>query len=88
MSVNPLKSVDCNPAISLYVPESADLTRAKSGRGMAGGKEPQQFPKTDFRHWERKVFRHSYLEDAVRVLAKTYSVRIAYRGLRHSFPLG
>ena len=88
MSVNPLKSVDCNPAISLYVPESADLTRAKSGRGMAGGKEPQQFPKTDFRHWERKVFRHSYMEDAVRVLAKTYSVRIAYRGLRHSFPLG
>ena len=88
MSVSHLKSETNNPAITLYVPESSALTRAKSGRGMAGGKEPQQFPKTDFRHWERKVFRHSYLEDGVRVLAKTYSVRIAYRGLRHSFPLG
>jgi integrase len=88
MSVNPLKSTPCNPVISLYAPASSHLTREKSGRGMAGGKEPQQFPKTDFRHWERKVFKSSYREDGGRTEAKTYSVRIAYRGARHSFPLG
>lgn len=34
------------------------------------------------------MFRHSYMENGVRTEAKTWSVRIGYRGLRHNFPLG
>lgn len=68
--------------------EGDDLTRAESGRGVAGGKGDYQFPKTDFRHWEKKLFRHTYLENGKRVAAKTYSVRVAFRGQRHALALG
>ncbi len=88
MSTNDSKSTASETDVFPCVAESSDLTRAKSGRGVAGGSDGYQFPKTDFRHWEKKLFRHNYLEDGKRVTAKTYSVRIAYRGRRHSLALG
>lgn len=70
------------------VPKSSDLTRAKSGREVAEGGISYQFPKTDFRYWEKVVFKHAYPEDGKRIKSKYFSVRIGWQGRRHSFPLG
>jgi hypothetical protein len=65
-------------------PSSADMSREKSGRGTAG----ERFPKTDPKHWENKIYRHTYEDGGRRTESKTYSVRIAFRGARHSLNLG
>lgn len=69
--------------------ERFDLTHEKNGMGMAWGKEPKKFPKSDFRHWEGRVFKNTFRDaGGVTQHAKTYSVRIGHRGRREFFPLG
>jgi len=70
-------------------PESSDLTLSKNGKGMAkptakgGG-----FPKSDFHHWESRIYKPRYVKNGVRSEVPLYTVRLAHRGKRASFALG
>lgn len=86
--LNPLLERIVEHDKNLSVPPRAEMIREKSGGGVAGGKAVNLFPKSDFRHWEQKVFRNSYSEAGERRTAKTFSVRIGFRGQRHNLPLG
>jgi integrase len=71
---------------------SDDLTRAKSGQGMAKAEVAEdaetKFAKSDFRHWLGKVFKIAYQEGGERKETQHYHVRIQWRGRRERFPLG
>ena len=55
---------------------------------MARGRAGHPLPKTDFRPLERKLTRHTYVEDGKRMTAKTYSMRFTFPGRLQSSALG
>ena len=56
--------------------------------GVASSNRQSTFSKSDFRYWEKKVFKHSRSEGGTRVDAKNYSVKMAFRKKRHNLALG
>jgi integrase len=66
-------------------PVQPALTLENNGKGMAKG---GGFPKSDFRHWEARIYKPRYVENGARLESPLYTVRLAHRGRRASFGLG
>ena len=84
-----MKSATCQTDTFRSEPKRSDVTRAKSGQVMANTKSGATFPKSDFRHWESKIYKPVYLgRDGSECQSGLYTVRLAHAGRRARFALG
>jgi hypothetical protein len=51
-------------------------------------KNLSHFPKTEIRFWQSAVFLQSYTRSGQSFLTKVWAMKVAYEGLRETFPPG